>query len=129
MISLYLLANVAYLVTLPFQEIQNAAKDRVATAAMDAIFPAEGGKIMAAAIMVSTFGCVNGLILAGARAYYSMARDGLFFAKAGQAELRQGARLGARHPGDLGRGPGPAPDLRHDQEGSTATSTATCSIT
>ena len=83
-ITLYLLANLAYLVTLPFQQIQDAPKDRVATAAMDAIFPGRGGKIMAGAIMISTFGCVNGLVLAGARAYYSMAKDGVFFAKAGR---------------------------------------------
>lgn len=81
-ISLYLLANLAYLVTLPFEQIQNAGL--VATSTMDAIFPGRGGKIMAAAIMVSTFGCVNGLVLAGARAYYSMARDGVFFRRAGE---------------------------------------------
>jgi basic amino acid/polyamine antiporter, APA family len=88
-ISLYLLANLAYLVTLPFPAIQGADKDRVATAAMDAIFPGKGGKIMAAAIMISTFGCVNGLILAGARAYYSMAKDGVFFANAGRLNKAQ----------------------------------------
>jgi APA family basic amino acid/polyamine antiporter len=83
-IGLYLLANVAYLVTLPFALIQHAPADRVATATLDAIFPGAGAVIMALAIMISTFGCNNGLILAGARAYYAMARDGLFFRSAGQ---------------------------------------------
>jgi APA family basic amino acid/polyamine antiporter len=78
-IALYLLANVAYLVTLPLDAIQHAPSDRVATATLDAIFPGFGATIMAIGIMVSTFGCNNGLILAGARAYYAMARDGLFF--------------------------------------------------
>jgi basic amino acid/polyamine antiporter, APA family len=83
-ITLYLLANVAYLVTLPFDRIQHAPADRVATATVDAIFPGLGAAIMAAAIMISTFGCNNGLILAGARAYYAMARDGLFFRRVGR---------------------------------------------
>jgi basic amino acid/polyamine antiporter, APA family len=83
-ITLYLLANVAYLVTLPFERIQQAPADRVATATVDAIFPGLGAAIMAAAIMISTFGCNNGLILAGARAYYAMARDGLFFRRVGR---------------------------------------------
>src|SRR6058998_92929 len=78
-ISLYLLANVAYLVALPFSAIQNAPSDRVASETANVIFPGFGATIMAVAIMVSTFGCNNGLILAGARAYYAMARDGLFF--------------------------------------------------
>ena len=82
-IGLYLLANVAYLVTLPFEAIQNAPSDRVATATLNAIFPGLGASLMAGAILISTFGCVNGLVLAGARAYYAMARDGVFFAKAG----------------------------------------------
>jgi basic amino acid/polyamine antiporter, APA family len=82
-IGLYLLANVAYLVTLPLDAIQTAPADRVATAALDRVFPALGAKLMAAAIMISTFGCMNGLILAGARASYAMARDGVFFRKAG----------------------------------------------
>ena len=82
-IGLYLLANVAYLVTLPLDAIQNAPSDRVATATLNAIFPGLGATIMAIAIMISTFGCNNGLILAGARAYYAMARDGVFFRQAG----------------------------------------------
>lgn len=83
-ISLYMLANVAYLVTLPLEAIQQAPSDRVATSTLEAIFPGAGVALMAAAIMISTFGCNNGLILAGARAYYAMARDGLFFAGAGR---------------------------------------------
>jgi APA family basic amino acid/polyamine antiporter len=83
-IGLYLLANVAYLVTLPFDQVQHAPGDRVATATLNAIFPGLGATIMAVGIMVSTFGCCNGLILAGARAYYAMARDGLFFRASGR---------------------------------------------
>jgi len=83
-IALYLLANVAYLVTLPFETIQTVPSDRVASATADVIFPGLGATIMAVFIMVSTFGCNNGLILAGARAYWAMARDGLFFRSAGQ---------------------------------------------
>ena len=84
-IALYLLANIGYLVTLPLVDIQTAPSDRVATAALERIFPQGAAvPIMAVAIMVSTFGCNNGLILAGARAYYAMARDGLFFRAAGR---------------------------------------------
>jgi APA family basic amino acid/polyamine antiporter len=83
-ITLYLLANVAYLVALPFEAIQNAPSDRVASETANVIFPGVGATVMAVAIMISTFGCNNGLILAGARAYYAMARDGLFFRSAGQ---------------------------------------------
>ncbi|MGZ4966442.1 MAG: APC family permease [Chthoniobacterales bacterium] len=82
-ITLYLLANVAYLCALPFDAIQNAPSDRVATETATVIFPGTGPTIMAIAIMVSTFGCSNGLILAGARAYYARARDGLFFKRVG----------------------------------------------
>jgi basic amino acid/polyamine antiporter, APA family len=82
-ISLYLLANVAYLVTLPLDAIQHAPADRVATATVNAIAPGLGATVMAIAILISTFGCNNGLILAGARAYYAMACDGLFFRRAG----------------------------------------------
>jgi len=83
-IVLYLLANVAYLVTLPLPAIQNAPSDRVGTAVLQAIYPGLGTALMALAIMVSTFGCVNSLVLAGARAYYAMAQDGLFFPQAGR---------------------------------------------
>jgi APA family basic amino acid/polyamine antiporter len=83
-IGLYLLTNAGYLVTLPLAEIQNAPSDRVATAALQRIFPGAGAAIMAIVIMISTFGCINGLILAGARAYFAMARDGLFFRSASE---------------------------------------------
>src|SRR5215469_8152408 len=86
-IGLYLLANVAYLAALPFSAIQNAPSDRVASETANVIFPGAGATIMAIAIMVSTFGCNNGLILAGARAYYAMAKDGLFFRRV--AELNK----------------------------------------
>jgi APA family basic amino acid/polyamine antiporter len=81
-ILLYLLANVAYLVVLPLSAIQHAPADRVATLMMQTMFPSWGSTAMAAAIMVSTFGCVNSLVLAGPRVYYAMAKDGLFFRKA-----------------------------------------------
>jgi APA family basic amino acid/polyamine antiporter len=83
-VGLYLLANLAYVVTLPLEEIQKAPQNRVATAAMQTIFGPTGAIVMAIAIMISTFGCNNGLILAGARVYYAMARDGLFFKKIGK---------------------------------------------
>src|SRR5213082_3154582 len=83
-IALYLLANVAYLVTLPIEAIKTVPADRVASATADVVFSGHGAVIMAVAIMISTFGCNNGLILAGARAYYAMARDGLFFRRVGE---------------------------------------------
>lgn len=83
-IVLYLLANVAYLVSLPIEAIQQVPSDRVATATAEVIFPGLGAALMAVVILVSTFGCNNGLILAGARAYYAMSRDGLFFKSAGE---------------------------------------------
>jgi APA family basic amino acid/polyamine antiporter len=82
-ILLYLLTNVAYLATLPIAAIQQAPADRVATATLQRIFPGTGTAAMAIGIMISTFGCMNGLILTGARAYYAMARDGVFFRRAG----------------------------------------------
>ena len=87
-VALYLLANLAYIVTLPLNGIQNAPQNRVATATMQAIFGPTGTVIMAIAIMVSTFGCNNGLILAGARVYYAMARDNLFFKRVGTVNAR-----------------------------------------
>jgi APA family basic amino acid/polyamine antiporter len=81
-ISLYLLANVAYLVTLPLPAIQYAPADRVATAMLRVIFPGIGTIAMAAAIMVSTFGTVNALVMTGARVYYAMASERLFFPSA-----------------------------------------------
>ena len=83
-IALYLLANLAYLCMLPLDKIQHAPDDRVATAAMETVFSGGGAVIMAVAIMISTFGCTNGIILAGARVYYAMARDGLFFKATGK---------------------------------------------
>ena len=92
--ALYILANLGYLSVLPLhgvadgatviaRGIDHATNDRVATAVMEYIFGANGAAIMAGAILISTFGCNNGLILSGARVYYAMARDGLFFQKAG----------------------------------------------
>ncbi len=83
-ITLYVLANVAYLNTLPLASIQHAPDDRVATAALQFIFGPAGATIMAIAIIISTFGCNNGLILTGARVYYAMAQDKLFFRATGQ---------------------------------------------
>ena len=82
-IALYCLANLAYLCTLPLVQIQTVPDDRVASAALNAIFGPAGAMIMAVAIIISTFGCNNGLILAGARVAYAMARDGLFFRSTG----------------------------------------------
>ena len=83
-ITLYCLANLAYLCTLPLVQIQTAPDDRVASAALNAIFGPPGAMIMAVAIIISTFGCNNGLILAGARVSYAMAKDGLFFRSTGK---------------------------------------------
>jgi APA family basic amino acid/polyamine antiporter len=96
---LYLLSNLAYLVTLPVRGIadgatavergiQFATNDRVATAAVETILGPNAAAVMAGLILVSTFGCMNGMILAGARVYYAMARDGLFFRKAGELNRR-----------------------------------------
>jgi basic amino acid/polyamine antiporter, APA family len=82
-VILYILANLSYLALLPFSEIEHAPQNRVAVAAMKAVFGNPGAMCMAAAIMISTFGCNNGLILSGARVYFAMARDRLFFAKTG----------------------------------------------
>jgi APA family basic amino acid/polyamine antiporter len=97
---LYVLANVGYLNVLPMQGdpqgttaiargIANATQDRVATAALEVVFGSAGATIMAIAILISTFGCNNGLILAGARVYYAMARDGLFFRGVGTLNARK----------------------------------------
>jgi APA family basic amino acid/polyamine antiporter len=83
-VGLYLLANLAYVVTLPLAKIQTAPQGRVATAVMQSILGPKGAIVMAITIMISTFGCNNGLILAGARVYYAMARDGLFFKRIGR---------------------------------------------
>ena len=76
---IYVLANLVYMAVLPLQEIATADKDRVAVAASSVIFGNIGTVIIALMIMISTFGCNNGLILAGARVYHTMANDGLFF--------------------------------------------------
>ncbi|HEX9164257.1 MAG TPA: amino acid permease [Thermoanaerobaculia bacterium] len=83
-ITLYVLANVAYLCVLTIEQIQGAPDDRVATAALQSMWGPAAATIMAIAIVISTFGCNNGLILAGARVYYAMARDGLFFRATGR---------------------------------------------
>jgi APA family basic amino acid/polyamine antiporter len=87
-ITLYWLANLAYLCALPLAQIQNAPDDRVASAALNAVFGPAGAGIMAVAIVISTFGCNNGLILAGSRVAYAMARDGLFFRATGVLNKR-----------------------------------------
>ncbi len=98
-ILLYVMANVAYLCVLPLdgdpngttalaRGIKYAAEDRVATAAMLHMFGPLGAALMAIAILISTFGCNNGLILAGARVYYAMAKDGLFFRSVGSVHPR-----------------------------------------
>ena len=98
-IALYVLTNLAYLNVLPLagdsngttvlaRGIQYPTEDRVATAAMQVMFHNVGGVLMAAAILISTFGCNNGLILAGARVYYAMAKDRLFFQSAGNVHPR-----------------------------------------
>ncbi|HEY1019816.1 MAG TPA: amino acid permease [Sediminibacterium sp.] len=80
---IYVSANLMYLSVLPLHEIAFAKADRVAVAASNVIFGDVGTYVIALMIMISTFGCNNGLILAGARVYYTMAQDGLFFRKAG----------------------------------------------
>lgn len=98
-LGLYILCNFVYLMALPLhgdphgatlfaRGIQYAADDRVATAALQQIFSTRGAYLMAAAILISTFGCVNGMTLAGARVYYAMSRDGLFFKAAGKLHPR-----------------------------------------
>jgi APA family basic amino acid/polyamine antiporter len=79
---IYLLANLMYLAVIPLQGIATAESDRVAVVASQNIFGASGTVIIALMIMISTFACNNGLIMAGARVYYTMAKDGLFFKKA-----------------------------------------------
>jgi APA family basic amino acid/polyamine antiporter len=78
------LANLAYIIVLPFTQVQRTPADRVAAAMMQAIFPSVGSALIAIAIMIAAFGCMNGLILSGARAYYAMSLDGLFFRRAGR---------------------------------------------
>jgi len=98
-LTAYLLASLAYLLVLPMhgdptgatvlaRGVQYAAEDRVATAALQQIFHSGGAQLMAAAILISTFGCANGLTLAGARVYYAMSQDGLFFKAVGKLSPR-----------------------------------------
>jgi APA family basic amino acid/polyamine antiporter len=98
----YVLCNFVYLSVLPLvgemhastiagRGIQFATEDRVATAVMERAFSGYGSKLMAAAILISTFGCANGMLLAGARVYYAMSRDGLFFKGAGRLSERSKA--------------------------------------
>jgi APA family basic amino acid/polyamine antiporter len=83
---LYLAVNISYLAVLPFEGIAHAPSDRVASAMVVAAFPGSSwpAYAVAAGILISTFGCVNGMVLAGARVSYAMARDGLFFRQAGE---------------------------------------------
>ncbi|MBK7335889.1 MAG: amino acid permease [Saprospirales bacterium] len=79
---IYIFINWVYIQAIPFDAIQNADNDRVGTLLMQTVFGNAGMFLMAALIMISTFGCINGLTLSGARVYYAMAKDGLFFGKA-----------------------------------------------
>ncbi len=81
---LYIACNFVFLSVLTLGQIQTAPEDRVATAVVAVMFGPVATKIMAAAIMIATFGCVNGLVLSGARVYYTMAQDNLFFRRAGE---------------------------------------------
>jgi APA family basic amino acid/polyamine antiporter len=94
-VTVYFLASLAYLVVLPMhgdpagvsvlaRGIQHATEDRVGTAALEQIFHSGGAQLMAAAVLISTFGCANGLTMAGARVYYAMSQDGLFFKSVGK---------------------------------------------
>jgi APA family basic amino acid/polyamine antiporter len=98
-VGVYFLVSLGYLLVLPMhgdpngasvmaRGIQYATEDRVATAALEQIFHSAGAWLMAAAILVSTFGCANGMTLAGARVYYAMSRDGLFFKSVGKLHPR-----------------------------------------
>jgi basic amino acid/polyamine antiporter, APA family len=94
-VTVYFLATLGYLMVLPMhgdphgatalaRGLQFASEDRVGTAALEVVFHSGGAYLMAAAILVSTFGCANGLSLAGARVYYAMSQDGLFFKSVGK---------------------------------------------
>ena len=84
--ALYIASQFVYLNVLTFPEIQHADQDRVATAAALKMLGPIAVQVMAAAIMISTFGCTNGLVLSGARVYYAMAKDKLFFRRAGELD-------------------------------------------
>jgi APA family basic amino acid/polyamine antiporter len=85
---LYIACNFVYLNMLPLSAIQHAAEDRVATAAVSRMLGSSAAGVMAAAIMISTFGCANGMLLSGARVYYAMALDRVFFSRAGTLHPR-----------------------------------------
>ena len=98
-LTIYFLVSLSYLLVLPMhgdpngatviaRGIDHATQDRVATAALEQIFHSYGAWLMAAAILISTFGCANGMSLAGARVYYAMSRDGLFFKSVGKLHPR-----------------------------------------
>jgi APA family basic amino acid/polyamine antiporter len=98
-LTAFILATAAYMVVLPLhgdphgttvlaRGIQYAAEDRVGTATLEQIFPTGGAMLMAGAILISTFGCANGMTMSGARVYYAMSRDGLFFRQVGQLHPR-----------------------------------------
>jgi APA family basic amino acid/polyamine antiporter len=86
--AIYIACNFVYLSVLTLGQIQTAPEDRVATAVVSVMFGPVATQLMAAAIMVSTFGCLNGLILSGARVYFTMATDNLFFRRAGTLDER-----------------------------------------
>jgi basic amino acid/polyamine antiporter, APA family len=86
---LYVLTNVAYLMVLPVDQIAGAPENRVAERVAVVLFGSVGSTLVIAAILVSTFGCVNGLILGGARVYYAMAREGLFFRHCARLSVRR----------------------------------------
>ena len=125
-IALYILANFAYTVVLPFAQIQNAPSDRVAAAVFEVIFPGIGATIIAVAIMISAFGCMNGMILAGARAYFAMALDGVFFKRAGDLNDARVPSSALEDAGPVGGGAGADPHLQSRHRQPTAISTATC---
>ncbi len=85
---IYLLCNLVYLMALPLGGIQSAPEDRVATAVMTVMFGEAATWMMAMAVLVSTFGCVNGLVMTGSRVYYAMAQDGLFFKACGRVDAK-----------------------------------------
>ncbi len=82
--ALFFCANLAYVAVLPLEKIQHAPFDRVAGTMLQAVLPSGGAALMAVAIVISAFGCINGMLMSGARAYFAMARDGLFFERAAQ---------------------------------------------
>jgi APA family basic amino acid/polyamine antiporter len=101
-VILYVLTNLAYVATLSLGEIAHAPQNRVGVASMSRLFGGPGASAMAAAILISTFGANNGLILAGARVYYAMARDGLFFRSIARVNAQHAPSAGTRGAGRLG---------------------------